>query len=252
MRYFFTFLFIVSSNFIYSQVIVNTESSLSEFDSNGTAVIDVEADGRSGNVNIFELNTSLQLGLKKNKNLFRLIFGNEYVREDNEKVVNDLMGQFRYNFYYKDYDSFFSFIQLQKSFSLSLDQRFLLGGGWRKRISDKNSKGYFDFAFGAFYEKENYPSFENIPSFDKENLRLTLNIYNKIYLQDNLSIINTIYSQWKSSDLNDFRLFHESQLILNLKKFNIYISYELRRQNITYIPIEKNDSNYTLGFNFTL
>ena len=158
------------------------------------------------------------------------------------------MGQFRYNFYYKDYDSFFSFIQLQKSFSLSLDQRFLLGGGWRKRISDKNSRGYFDFALGAFYEKENYPSFENIPSFDKENLRLTLNIYNKIYLQDNLSIINTIYSQWKSSDLNDFRLFHESQL----KKFNIYISYELRRQNITYIPIEKNDSNYTLGFNFTL
>ena len=234
MRYLFTFLFIVSSNFIYSQVIVNTESSLSEFDSNGTAVIDVEADGRSGNVNIFELNTSLQLGLKKNKNLFRLIFGNEYVREDNEKVVNDLMGQFRYNFYYKNYDSFFSFIQL------------------RKRISDKQSRGYFDFALGAFYEKENYPSFENIPSFDKENLRLTLNIYNKIYLQDNLSIINTIYSQWKSSDLNDFRLFHESQLILNLKKFNIYISYELRRQNITYIPIEKNDSNYTLGFNFTL
>ena len=252
MRCFFTFLFIVGSNFTYSQVIVNTESSLSEFDSNGTAVFDVEADGRSGNVNIFELNTSLQLGLKKNKNLFRLIFGNEYVREDNEKVVNDLMGQFRYNFYYKNHDSFFSFIQLQKSFSLSLDQRFLLGGGWRKRISDKNTRGYFDFAIGAFYEKENYPTFENIPSFEKENLRLTLNIYNKIYLQDNLSIINTIYSQWKSSDLDDFRLFHESQLILNLKKFNIYISYELRRQNITYIPIEKNDSNYTLGFNFTL
>ena len=81
MRYFFTFLFILTSNFIYSQVIVNTESSLSEFDSNGTAVIDIEADGRSGNVNIFELNTSLQLGLKKKKNLFRLIFGNEHVKD---------------------------------------------------------------------------------------------------------------------------------------------------------------------------
>ena len=46
---------------------MNTESSLSEFDSNGTAVIDIEADGRSGNVNIFELNTSLQLGLKKRR-----------------------------------------------------------------------------------------------------------------------------------------------------------------------------------------
>ena len=169
---------------------------------------------------------------------------------------NNISGQFRYNYFYKENNSFFSFLQLGKSLRSSLDSRNLFGFGVRNRFLSKESN-YLDFAYGPFYEIEKYPSYSydqiNYDSFTKYNFRLSINAFSNLKITDEISLMTTIYSQWNLKDFEDIRVYLNSYLTYAVNKnISVFLRYTSRSSSIQYVKGNVNDTNLMYGLNISI
>ena len=241
---------------IYSQTVINTESNLNKIDTTFHLFIDGMGDYKKGNLDFFMIKTNLTVGSRlKEKNLIRLTFSNNYQKFNGNAFKNIISGQFRYNYFYnvEKHHSIFSFVQIGKSMRSLIDRRFLIGGGVRKRITPSKNTGYLDLAIGGFYENESYPSY----TFDEKifdpkvynNLRLTFNIFTRLKFNTHWNLVTVMYSQWKSNQLNNFRLFFDTTLnYIISKRATIFIKFNARIQSEPYIPYISNETDTLLGF----
>jgi len=249
-----TFVFALNG---FSQTIVNTEKLLS--DTTGGFAFSSELFGNAlgGNAQLYFLEGSLNTSYKKNKHLFRVFSGGEYVYESNEVVANNLFGQFRYNYLVNDKISLFSFYQLQSNNILLLTKRQLLGGGSRFTLlnleKDSTLDIKFDLSGGMMYEEEVLNANE-IGSADIQRTqlpRMLLSGMLKFDIHERFSIINTIYFQGNVLDLNDYRLFYESNLLYALNSWlNISIDFEYRFDSEPPSVLKDQDFNTNIGFMF--
>jgi len=160
--------FIIITCSIQAQTIVNTENMMTSSDSSLVLGIGLDGDFQTGNVNLSQFNSTLQLGKRFDQHLVRFIGDYEYLSEDNRVISSDITSQLRYNYFIKK-SSLFAFTQTQKVKSLKMNYRFLVGGGYRHTFYRKE-KNYFDLSSGVFYERELYlkdisneVNIENIP-----------------------------------------------------------------------------------------
>ena len=249
-------LFIFYSINLFSQVIIDTESSLKKIDSTFHVFGEFSGLTTKGNIKMSILNSSLILGQKIDKNLYRLSFQNSMTKFNGTLFDNNISGQFRYNYNYKSNNSLFSFIQLGKSLRESINSRNLYGLGLRNRILTKETN-YLDFAYGPFYEIEKYPSYiySKIPysKFTKYNWRFSLNSFSYIKITNQVSFLSTIYSQLNLNDLRDIRLYLNLYLSYAItKNISVFLRYTSRSSSIQYVKGNVNDSSILYGTKISL
>ena len=138
-----------------------------------------------------------------------------------------------------------------------IDRRFLLGGGIRQRITPSKNSGYIDIAYGGFYENEEYPKYNinqnEIPSEVYNNLRLTLNIFTRLKLNEHWNLVSVMYSQWKSNRMKNYRIFLDSTLnYIISKKATIFLKFNGRFQSEPYIPFISNETDTLIGFRVSI
>ena len=254
-RIFLLLTFLILSIKSFSQTVINTESNLNKIDSTFHLFIDGMGDYKKGNLDFFMIKSNLTIGSRvKEKNLLRLTFSNNY-----HQFKNSISGQIRYNFFYnvEKHHSLFLFTQLGKSQRSMIDRRYLLGGGIRQRITPSKNSGYIDLAYGAFYENEKYPKYNldqiEIPSEIYNNLRLTLNIFTRLKLNDHWNLVSVMYSQWKSNRMKNYRIFFDTTLnYIISKKATIFLKFNARIQSEPYIPFVANETDTLIGFRVSI
>lgn len=252
--------FLILSINSFSQTVINTESNLNKIDSTFHLFIDGMGDYKKGNLDFFMIKSNLTIGSRvKDKNLIRLTFSNNYQKFNGNPFKNSISGQIRYNFFYnvEKHHSLFLFSQLGKSQRSMIDRRYLLGGGIRQRITPSKNSGYIDLAYGAFYENEKYPKYNldqiEIPSEIYNNLRLTLNIFTRLKLNDHWNLVSVMYSQWKSNRMKNYRIFFDTTLnYIISKKATIFLKFNARIQSEPYIPFVANETDTLIGFRVSI
>lgn len=229
---------------VFAQTIINTENLLREIDSVLTVKLNVEANFNVGNINLAQVNNTLTFGQKINNSLIRASFGHEYIEEDNEVIANDWMGQIRINRYFGKH-SIFLFLQGQNVKSLNLNHRYLQGVGYRHRLFQKNAT-YFDVSLGGFFENELYEKNTLSPTKIK-NTRYSFSSFSSVDITKKLRLLTSIYYQINSSNSEDFRLYFEPRLYVDLNNVSIYAVLRTRHHSRPYIEVLKTDNELTFG-----
>jgi len=238
-------LFILKSN---SQTILNTEKLLSEVDSTFVTAISFEGDFQSGNIDLVDAGLSIMIGKKVDRSIYRLIIGYQHQSEDNEVLSNDISGQLRYN-YTINKNSIFSFLQFQNTKSLLMKHRYLIGLGYRQNIFLKNGQ-YMDLSYGLFHENELY--INDLGDVKVNNLRHSISLFFKVDLEENIFLNNSLYLQYNTSDLKDYRSYIEPRIYFEFEKFNMYLSSKNRFHSKPYVDIKRSDNEILVGFEIGL
>tara|TARA_B100000900_G_C20508744_1_gene687045 strand:- start:142 stop:915 length:774 start_codon:yes stop_codon:yes gene_type:complete len=243
-------------NTVFSQVIIDTESSLKKIDSTFHIFGDFSGITTRGNIKLQILNSSLTIGQRIDKNLYRFSFQSSLTKFNGNAFDNNISGQIRLNHYFKTNHSVYYFVQMGKSLRASIDSRSLAGAGLRNRILSKETN-YLDFAYGPFYEIEKYPAYAysgvDYSAFTKYNWRLSLNAFSNLKITDNVSLLTTVYSQWSLNGFEDIRLYLNSYLSYAItKNISIFLRYTSRSASIQYVKGKVNDSNILYGTKLTL
>jgi len=238
-------LFIIKSN---SQTILNTEKLLSEVDSTFVTAISFEGDFQSGNIDLVDAGLSIMIGKKVDRSIYRLIIGYQHQSEDNEVLSNDISGQLRYN-YTINKNSIFSFLQFQNTKSLLMKHRYLIGLGYRQNIFLKNGQ-YMDLSYGLFHENELYNN--DLGDVKVNNLRHSISLFFKVDLEENIFLNNSLYLQYNTSDLKDYRSYIEPRIYFEFEKFNMYLSSKNRFHSKPYVDIKRSDNEILVGFEIGL
>ena len=235
-----------------AQGIVNTEKMLSDVDDELSLVLDVNGNFSFGNIRLFQSGSSLSAGIRQQKQLFRAIFGYDFLRSDGNLKSSDLFHQMRYNYFIGTH-SLYGFYQIQNTKSLRLKNRWLSGGGIRFSLLRKNSN-YLDVAFGGFYESELYSAnANNGQELSVKNIKGNLNTFWNLQLSENVEFLTTFYYQFTLENLNDQRLFQESKLSYKMNKADFTVTYRNRSHTEPYIDgINKSDQRLLFGFSFDL
>jgi len=238
-------LFIIKRN---SQTILNTEKLLSEVVSTFVTAISFEGDFQSGNIDLVDAGLSIMIGKKVDRSIYRLIIGYQHQSEDNEVLSNDISGQLRYN-YTINKNSIFSFLQFQNTKSLLMKHRYLIGLGYRQNIFLKNGQ-YMDLSYGLFHENELY--INDLGDVKVNNLRHSISLFFKVDLEENIFLNNSLYLQYNTSDLKDYRSYIEPRIYFEFEKFNMYLSSKNRFHSKPYVDIKRSDNEILVGFEIGL
>ncbi len=234
-----------------SQAIINTETLMKEIDSSIFLSLNAEGDFKSGNINLFQFNSTVLSGFKKNNHLVRAFVNYDFLSEKKNKISSDISGQLRYNLFVRK-NSFYTFFQLQNALSLQLNKRLVSGAGFRQALlKKKSSNNYFDIGYGVFYENEVYQK-KNNSLLTIENIRLNLSSYSQFHLKKKCRFLMVTYFQLNAAQKNDFRIFIEPRFYYDLEKVSFYLKGLYRYHNTPYIDIQNYDSDLLIGFEYKL
>lgn len=255
-KYFFLVILILLSNIIYSQTIVDTESSLKKIDSTFHAFANFMGDKKTGNFDLSFIRADVTLGSRIKNNLFRLTFSHSSTEFNGNNFDKTTNLQFRWNRILNEDHSLFLFVQTGESARSYIDERTLFGVGLRQHLYKKD-KNYFDIAVGPFYEFEAYPKYtsESVSynTSNQKTTRISFNIFSSVKLFENVTSATTLYTQWKYDEIGNVRVFGNQYIKFKInEKLSTYIRYVVRYRSINYIKSLKNDTDFMYGLEINI
>ena len=218
----------------HAQTILNSESLLNHSTNKFNSQINLSFDWESGNENTFASFNQILIGMKQERQLWRLILGHDYEDDEGEIVANDWSAQLRLNYFARGKNSIYGFIQTQNIKVLQMSHRQLVGGGYRHSLFD-NDRQYIDLAAGLFYEDEEYPDHQT------HKYRFNINMFIRVKLLNKLYFNCVTYFQVNTKDANDIRFFVEPKINFEQNKFALSIGAQNRYNSTPYSQNKKND-----------
>ena len=255
-KYLFFIGLIFISNTLFSQTIVDTESSLKKIDSTFHAFANFMGDKKTGNFDLSFIRADVTLGSRIKNDLFRLTFSHSSTKFNGNNFDKTTNLQFRWNRILNEDHSLFMFLQTGESARSFIEERTLFGVGLRQHLYKKD-KNYFDIAVGPFYEFEAYPKYryENIEyeSSSQKTTRISFNVFSSVKLFENVTSTTTIYSQWKYNEIGNVRVFGNQYIRFKInEKLSTYVRYVVRYRSINYIKRLKNDTDFVYGLEINI
>lgn len=255
-KYFFLVILILLSNIIYSQTIVDTESSLKKIDSTFHAFANFMGDKKTGNFDLSFIRADVTLGSRIKNDLFRLTYSHSSTEFNGNNFDKTTNLQFRWNRILNEDHSLFLFVQTGESARSYIDERTLFGVGLRQHLYKKD-KNYFDIAVGPFYEFEAYPKYtsENVSynTSNQKTTRISFNVFSSVKLFENVTSATTLYTQWKYDEIGNVRVFGNQYIKFKInEKLSTYVRYVVRYRSINYIKSLKNDTDFMYGLEINI
>jgi hypothetical protein len=238
----------------FAQSIVNTEKLFHSNDEGLASAAELMGSAISGNANVLLLEYSLNFRYRWKKNNLKFLSGGEYIREDNIDVSNSLFGQLRYNYHFSEKSRLLCLYQLQFNKILLLNQRQLIGLGFRQTIieagADSASNFKVDLTAGMMQEEEILnsetllPGEKNYTNYTRTMLSLVL----ALQLKENITLINTTYLQQYIKNWSDYRLFNEVNLLIGINEWlSLSCDLEIRFDSEPPSSLKDKDINTNLG-----
>ena len=203
-----------------------------------------QGDFNFGNIKLMQFSTAHQFSKKSGRNLIRLLFNYDYIKESDEIIASDFTGQLRYNYSIGE-NSVFAFVQGQNIKSIRMKHRYISGGGYRHQVFSKEDS-YFDFSAGLFFEDELYDETET-KQLQIYNWRYSFSAFCKYVLSKDLFVNLSIYYQINTSNIKDYRLFIQPRIYYSLKKIDLFIDSTYRFHSTPYIDVLTTDTSLNLG-----
>jgi hypothetical protein len=253
---FFMIWFLDVSEIKAQSSIINTERNFHRIDSVFHLFSDFMFDVKKGNIDMTILRSNITLGSKFGKNLFRLTGVYNENNLNNKKILKNISYQIRYNRVHLNNNSFFVFIQNGEDFRTFIDQRFLIGGGYRIHLFRKNNN-YFDVATGLMREYEKYPSYtyqgESYNSSSAKRTRFTFNVFSTLNLFKNIKSQTTIYNQFHIKNFNDSRIYlNQNFRFIVSKNFSTFFRIFISQQTVKYVKKIAYNSDLIMGFSINI
>lgn len=245
----FNIIFLLICLNLNSQTIINTENMMSELKDDLSYNMSFQGDFNFGNIKLMQFSTAHQFSKKSGRNLIRLLFNYDYIKESDEIIASDFTGQLRYNYSIGE-NSVFAFVQGQNIKSIRMKHRYISGGGYRHQVFSKEDS-YFDFSAGLFFEDELYDETET-QQLQIYNWRYSFSVFGKYVLSKDLFVNLSIYYQINTSNIKDYRLFIQPRIYYSLKKIDLFIDSTYRFHSTPYIDVLTTDTSLNLGIEFSL
>ena len=241
--------------FIITQILfcqVNTEKYRNLKDSLGlSGVIKLDASIQTGNTDLQELGSEINLNYKKSPSTLLLILKGDYGWKNEEQFSNEALAHLRFVHEINPDLKFEAFTQINYDKSLLLLFRALGGAGLRFKLFESNNSILW---LGTAYMLE-YERYEKPREFiDKKNItanRWSNYLSYNLSIQKNVSLSSVIYYQPRFDLWKDERILIENSLIVNLSdSFSLSVEFDLRYDRYPAIGIKDTDTNSKIGFVF--
>lgn len=203
----------------------------------------------SGNSNVLEVEEVSVIGYQTKKHWIRLFTGMEFLKGEDDDLIQRMAGQLRYNYIISSSWRLFLFYQHQHNQLVLLKRRRLIGVGIRKsfRITDAVS---FDLGSGIMYETEHLDD-QGLTLYEdavSNCLRLSNLIVLTAALSPAVNMVNVSYFQPRISHLPDFRFFDEISLLFMInKKLGATLSLVYRYDNRPPSSVKCSDLSFKNG-----
>lgn len=216
-----TLLFVLIGNGTQAQTrtIINTEKAAPEAGKGWHASLNARGSFAKGNIDLVDINADGMIGLRREKDWFRLLGGSTYFEQNSAKSIDNQYLQFRYSHFFSKESEWqnYNFLQYQSNFTLILKERAIAGSGFRRSFSLGDS-GSFDLGGGAMWEYESLDrgQLEEGESAIVRNWRFTSVFVVRQKLGKSVTLLNTAYFQPRMTDLRDIRALEELSLLTEL------------------------------------
>ncbi len=231
------------------QTILNTERFQLQEVHGAHMSADVSLSLKRGNSEVFDLSASGIMGVLRGKHWPRLIFGGQFLSDEDRSILDQQFAQLRYSYLLSDRLQTFHFVQAQKNETLLLRSRWLLGTGlrWVVHGSDRTELA---IGTGLMGEAERFDRTRLDPAdpWESEALRIAnLGVFSH-ELEGGARILNIVYLQPDVAELSDTRVLNELGLFLPLsERLRTTVSLEWRRDPRPPGGLRRNDVNLKVG-----
>jgi len=201
------------------------------------------------NTDMLQLSSRFKLQYNDNDNTYLFSSDIGYSRVDNESNVNNGGFMFKYNYWVPDKIIIAeAFSQYSYNRVKSLKHRYILGGGPRFNIADKDKFKLFLVAYTIYLNE----LFENNDYKRRKNLVKFSSMFSIDWqMSENAKFSQTTYYEPDYSDPADFRIWSETRLNFKISKpfsFSLFVRFDY--DNL--VPPDVEPLFYTINNSFTL
>lgn len=200
-------------------------------------------------LNVFKSSIVFQSKSKSYKDILLFLANYEFSNSNKLKLSNSAFIHVRYNRKLTKLIRWEIYNQLQYNQLLNLYSRYIAGTGLRMKISNhKSFKSYIGLS--SFYEYEE--TLEEKRTYKNDFRMSNYLVLSYKFLKEKGELTSTTYFQPLYSDLKDFRITNQSQIVLNFTKnisFTTTINYFFDR--IPPVGIDKETFSFENGLRLT-
>jgi len=205
-----------------------------------------------GNTDLLQAGGTLGTGFRREKHWARAYLGMEWLRKNEEDLVDNLYTHLRYNYLFTERIRSFHFFQVQTNQNLRLKERWLVGSGVRFRALGRPGRE-LDVGTGLMYEWETLQ--DDAVGLGEDPESETLRIPNLVVaswdLVEGTRVAAVVYYQPALLRLVDYRLSGETGLAVDIiETLSLEITFSWRHDSRAPESLEQDDITLKTGINF--
>ncbi len=233
----------------HGQVILNTERFQIE-DVDGVHLgADLSASLQRGNTELLNVSSSGIVGVRHLRHWPRLIFGGQFLKDEDRSLVDQQFAQLRYSYIISPRLRTFHFVQAQKNETLLLESRWLVGTGVRHTFV-RTDQLLVAAGTGAMGEWERLVR-ERVGPDDLTSLdairMANLGVFRWDFAEG-ARLINIVYVQPDLGEFSDMRILNDLGLSVPItERISSSMSLEWRHDTRPPSTLGKNDLTLKMG-----